>query len=327
MGSTIDDALAGGEGTGDVRALDRTAGSLEEWQRLISDAMLPLQMVPTGGSSEFTGRIRSRTFNGIGLMVVEAMPHSLFRIEQEEVRGEHYFNVNLQLYGETAVEQSGRRAELSSGDLVVFETSAGYTREFATAYGSFVLMLPQLRLGLPIEAIGAITAMPIDGSRGLGAVLSTFLRGIAQNFESFDERVGARIAQAIVDLVTATLVHLLRVDLSPGEVRLAQLRSSIRSYIDLHYADPACTPQSIAAAYFVSLRHLHSVFREERTTVAELLRRRRTDAARRALEDPTKDWMTVAAIATQSGFENSASFSRTFRAEVGMSPGECRRRR
>jgi len=313
-------------GNGSSNLVHRRAHSLEEWQTVISEAMLPLQMIPTAGSIPFTGTLRSRTFNGIGMMVVEAVPHELVRRERVEVRGEHFFNVNLQLYGETVIEQSGRRAELSAGDLVVFETSANYTREFATDYGSFVLMLPQSRMGLPAEAIGAITAIPIKPDAGMGGVLSAFLLGLAQNFDTLDDRAGARIAQATIDIVTATLVHLLHVDLYPGDVRLAALRANIRSYIDLHYADPACTPQAIAKANFVSLRHLHSVFQEEKTTVAEILRRRRLEAARRALDDPTRDWQTISAIAAQCGFENMASFSRMYRAEFGMSPGEYRRR-
>jgi AraC-like DNA-binding protein len=307
--------------------VEQTASTLAGWQAVVSSTMLPLHMVPVAGDRAFRARLRSRYFGPVGLMLIEGGPHSLVRIEGAEIRGEHYVNLSLQLSGRAELEQHGRHAALAPGDFVLFQTSDRYRRDFATDYRTVVLMLPQTQLGLPARSVRALTARRISARDGLGGVLSQFLTGIAGTFDDLSERAEARIAQSITDLVTATLVQTLDIDVSAHTLRSSRLTASIRAYIDVHHADPSCTPQSIADAHFVSLRHLHTVFRHEDTTLARVLRERRIQSVLRALKDPLRDWMSIASIANASGFGHASSFARTFRRAIGQNPQDYRARR
>ena len=60
----------------------------------------------------------------------------------------------------------------------------------------------------------------------------------------------------------------------------------VRRYIEANLADPLLSPASIAAAHFISTRHLHNVFHEAGTTVAQWIRTRRLEGCRRELRDP-----------------------------------------
>jgi AraC-like DNA-binding protein len=105
----------------------------------------------------------------------------------------------------------------------------------------------------------------------------------------------------------------------------ALLAVSVREYIEANLSDPGLSPASIAAAHFISTRHLHNLFHESGTTVAGFIRSQRLDGARRDLRDPLHAGLPVGAVAARWGFLDAAHFSRTFRDAFGVPPSDWRR--
>jgi len=304
--------------------VDVTTDSLEEWQRLIASHLLTLHMIPDGAPG-FDGRIRSRRFGDITLAVLDAGPHLLRRSGGRAAQGEvPYLNISLQRHGTSTISQHGRHAELHPGDFVLYDTSAPYTRDFPGRYGSFVLMLPRARVGLPLEAIRAITARKVTADSGLGAAVGRFLADIGERLDAVHDDAGVRVSQAIIDLVAATIIDALGVEMTEKEFRRRRLRFLVHEYIDQHFADPLCTSSTIADAFHISRRHLHAVFADEPATVAELLRERRLEEARIALQDPGRRWCSIAAIAHAHGFASAAAFTRAFQSAFGVTPKAVR---
>lgn len=310
--------------TGDGTAVDAETDRLDEWQRLIAARLLTLHMIPDGSPS-FHGRVRSRRFGDISLAVLHATSHRLERTSGRLAAGESaYLNISLQLDGTSTIGQYGRFAALDPGDFVLYDTSATYVREFPKEYGSFVLMLPRSRIGLPLDAIRSICAVKVSGAAGLGAVVSRFLREASDHLDAIHADAGTRLAQAIIDLVAATIIDALGVAIGEDDFRDRRLRVAVHEYIDQHFDDVGCRAETIAAAFHVSRRHLYDVFATESTTVAELLRTRRLESARAVLEDPAQRWRTVADIARDSGFASVAAFTNAFRARYGATPKTVR---
>ena len=109
-----------------------------------------------------------------------------------------------------------------------------------------------------------------------------------------------------------------------GPLLRRYLRTLVRGHIDEHLGDPALDPESIAAAHFISRRHLDRLFADGERTVAETIRDRRLERCRRDLEDPARAGDSVLDIAMRWGFVSPAHFSRAFRATYGMTPRELR---
>ncbi|HYP73799.1 MAG TPA: helix-turn-helix domain-containing protein, partial [Microbacterium sp.] len=86
----------------------------------------------------------------------------------------------------------------------------------------------------------------------------------------------------------------------------------------------ALSPGSIAAAHYISTRHLHGLFQEQGTTVSTWIRMRRLEQCRRDLADPLHAGSPVAAISARWGFVDAAHFSRSFKQAYGVSPSEYR---
>ncbi|MBA3744875.1 helix-turn-helix transcriptional regulator, partial [Sporichthya sp.] len=95
------------------------------------------------------------------------------------------------------------------------------------------------------------------------------------------------------------------------------LRTRIENYLRAHLADPTLCPDDIAAAHFISTRHLHRLFAGGGRTVAQWLREERLERAR---HDLTTGRGGVAEIGRRWGFSDPAVFSRSFKAAYGISP-------
>lgn len=100
--------------------------------------------------------------------------------------------------------------------------------------------------------------------------------------------------------------------------------AALLAYIDERLGDPELDPAGIAAANFISLRHLHGLFQEHGETVASWIRSRRLERCRRDLADPLLRHRTTTEIAFRWGFTDPSHFSRPFRTTFAMSPSECR---
>lgn len=95
-------------------------------------------------------------------------------------------------------------------------------------------------------------------------------------------------------------------------------------WIDAHLGEPGLDPDAIAVAHHMSVRCLHQLFHDNGMSVADWVRERRLDNCRRDLEDPELAERGVTAIARRWGFDDSASFSKAFRARYGEPPGRYR---
>jgi AraC-like DNA-binding protein len=237
---------------------------------------------------------------------------------------ERYFKLNLQLEGTGLLIQDNREALLQPGDLAIYDTNRPYTLAFEEQARMMVVMFPCDALTLPTDYVGQLSAVRMAGGTGLSGIVGQFIRQLAENLDVLGGPSGSRLATNALDLVS-TMLHA-EMDIAPDRMKpQALLAVSVREYIEANLSDPLLCPSSIAAAHFISTRHLHNVFHESGTTVASWIRSQRLDGSRRDLQDPLHAGKSVNAVASRWGFLDAAHFSRTFRDAFGMSPTDWRR--
>lgn len=306
----------------DVRT--STAASFEHWRHLVAESFVPLAASSTDAEN-FRGRMRARRLDRVAVVEVSSTSHEVHRtpalIAQSNQR---YFKLNLQLHGTGLLIQDNREALLRPGDLSIYDTSRPYTLAFEGDARLMVVMFPWDALSLPADCIAQLSAVRMASDGGLAAIVGPFIAHLAENLDALSGPSGSRLATNALDLVS-TMLHS-ELDMSPDRMKpQALLAASVREYIDAHLADPLLSPASIAAAHFISTRHLHSVFHESGTTVASWIRTQRLEGARRELRDPLLAGMPVGAVAGRWGFLDAAHFSRSFRDAFGESPSDWRR--
>ena len=304
-----------------------TAQNFSQFRTAVSESFVPLQ-VTSDRPQPFFGRIRSATADEVHVTEVSASRHTVERTPELIARGDRkYFKLSLMLAGNGLLVQDNREAVLQPGDLAIYDTNRPYSLVFDDDFRNLVIMFPQHMVDLPVDAIAQLTAVRMSGrEEGLTGMIVPFLAQMANNLDHVSGTAGVRLTRSAVDLVTTVLAHQLDLDRGTGNGHRA-LAQRIRQYIDTNLASVDLGPTQIAAAHFISTRHLHSVFHEQGTTVSSWIRERRLERCRRDLLDVLLADRPVAAIAARWGFVDAAHFSRVFRAAYGISPSELRSRK
>jgi AraC-like DNA-binding protein len=235
------------------------------------------------------------------------------------------YKVDVLLRGRGVIEQDGRQALLSAGDLAFVDLARPARWVMASSVTCLGIVFPRAMLPLRPEQVASLTAVRIGGEEGSGALASSFARQLGGHLDGPGAH-RARLGTALLDVLAVALGSRLdTVEGPPPQTRQRALMLRIRAFIEDNLGDPDLTPGTIAAAHYVSLRYLHKLFELESATVAEWIRRRRLECCRRDLLDPALQAMPVNAIAARWGLLNAAHFSRAFRAAYGAAPQEYRR--
>lgn len=299
------------------------ARDISEFRTAVSESFVPLQ-VTAAHPDGFRGMIRGAGVDGVHVTDVRAAAHVVERTPALIARGDQpFFKVSLMLTGRGILIQDGREAVLEPGELAVYDTSRPYSLVFDDEFRTMVVMFPRHLITLPPDLVGELTAVRISGTEGLGAVVAPYLRQLAVNLDQLAGAAGSRLAASAVDLVTTVFTRELGLDEAAADPRRA-LVQRIRAHIDRNLASTDLSPASIAAAHFISTRHLHGLFQDQGMTVSTWIRTRRLERCRRDLIDPAYAGRPVAAIAARWGFVDAAHFSRAFKAAFAVSPGEYR---
>lgn len=301
------------------------AGNFAEWRNLVNESFVPLD-VHTDRADGFRGRIRSQVLDELSIAEVTANGHRVVRTPSLISAADRlYFKLNLQLSGHGLLVQDNREATLRPGDLAVYDTHRPYTLGFGEEFRTLVLMFPHDALDLPAEEVSRLTAVRLAGDAGLGRMISPFMVQLADNLDALSGTSGLRLAHNVVDLIATMFESELDARREPAAGSHGELLGRIRHFIEDHLGDPDLSPADIAAAHFVSTRHLHNVFAASGATVASWIRTRRLEHCRRDLRDPILADRSVGTIAARWGFVDAAHFSRIFRSAFGEPPSAYRR--
>ncbi|WP_083364923.1 AraC-like ligand-binding domain-containing protein [Microterricola viridarii] len=301
------------------------ARDFSDFRTAVSESFVPLH-VTSARPEPFRGSIRSTDVDDIHVSEVSASQHTVERTPELIARGDrHYFKLSLQLAGNGLLIQDNREAVLQPGDVAVYDTNRPYSLVFDDDFRTMVVMFPKHLIDLPVDVVGQLTAVRMPGSEGVGRMIVPFLSQLVGNLDQLGGATGTRLVHSALDLVTTMFSS--QLDLERSAVHPHQaLMQRVRAYIDANLASTDLGPGQIAAAHYISTRHLHGLFQEEGTTVSTWIRTRRLERCRRELVDPVHTHRPVAAIAARWGFVDAAHFSRVFKAAYGVAPSELRAR-
>ena len=295
--------------------------NFQQWSQLVSKWFVPLEVTSEHGES-FHGRVRTRSIGDVIFTEITASEHQVERtpalISQDD---KAYFKVSLQLAGTGMLMQDKRQAVLTPGDIAVYDTNKPYTLVFDGDFRSLVVMFPHSLLDLPADAISQLTAKRIPGDDGMAKLVGPFLAHLADNMDTLSGHSATRLMHNTVDLVATVLHSQIELEVMDRiHSHRAQLLTDVYAYIDDHLKDPNLNPGEIAAATYISTRHLHGIFKEQGVTVSAWIRARRLELCRRDFLDPLLAHQSVSAIAAKRGFVDASHFSRLFRATYGQAP-------
>lgn len=295
---------------------------LDGFRAAVSDAVVSLN-VQANTPSAFQGALRGRAAGDVHVLGIAADAHSVHRTESLiREASQHYFKFTLVERGAGMIVQGGRETALTSGDMTFYDTDRPYSLICADGTRISVVMFPKELLALPADLTARMTATKLGADSPIGAIVRPYVASLSSGISDMPAHPARRLCRGAIDMI-ATLIE----DGLGGQTTASPHDALLRrvlDYIDEHLVSPDLSPPAIAAAHFISVRHLHALFNDQGTTVSTVIRNRRLERCYDQLIDPRAAERSVTAIALDNGFVDAAHFSRTFRAHYGVPPSAVR---
>lgn len=280
-----------------------------------------VEAVDKPGRRSFRASLSAHHLDGVVLSNVDVTGHEVDyqgTVDPEDSALKIYYVSS----GTAVIRQEGREQTVEAGQLGVHDSMQPYQIWTETGFDSLIMVVPKTRLATLGAGYADLSAARFTAGDGAGRLVLPYLQGLAGGLDEVIRGQGRQIVRSTVDLLTMLFASAVGTAAEGPGGRRARQREDIEGWIRDHLLDSDLSPGRIAAAHFMSTRALHALFAEAETTVGTVVRALRLERARELLIlHPT--W-ALAEVGRWSGFADPSYFSRVFRQEFGMSPGEFR---
>jgi AraC-like DNA-binding protein len=286
------------------------------WREMICATFVRLAAEPTA-AGRFSGRIEHVPVGDLELSAVVAGGQHVRRTRSLIAQGnEEYLLASIQRSGTGRIEQDGRTALLSPGDIAFYDSTRPYTLHFDNPFHQLVVQVPKRELML--RDTRPLTARALRRGTPGGAV-SAFFTSLFDATRASGEQPAVLLPHAIGLLCSAALFAGGAEPVPAAAGALA--RERVLQFLRRNLADPSLDADAVAAACHVSRRTLYRILGAD--GVATRLRRMRIEQAQAMLlREPGRP---VASVGFACGFDSESGFHRAFRTAAGMTPGEYRK--
>ncbi|VXB63293.1 helix-turn-helix domain-containing protein [Aeromicrobium sp. 9AM] len=295
------------------------------FRQAVAKSFVPLD-VHCKNPRSFQGQVSETVVDDIHISQIRASAHRVERTPDLIAHADHKsFKLSLLVAGSGLLVQDGRETVLRAGDLALYDTRRPYTLAFDDVFHSVVFMFRHESIDLPADVLSELTAVRFSRDQGVGSAIIPFLTQMACQPSQLTGPAGPRLVHNALDLVTTMFSAELDLERTRSNSHHS-LMQKIRAHIEANLAEPELGPSTIAAAHFISTRHLHGLFQDQGITVSSWIRSRRLEHCRRDLVDPVQVHRSVSNIASRWGFVDAAHFSKAFKNMYGTSPRDFRAR-
>lgn len=228
----------------------------------------------------------------------------------------------VQLEGHSIWRQDGRDDTAGPGDVILVDAQRPYELAFCDSVRLLTFKIPQRSIEQRIGPTIGLTAIPVRGNDGLGAIASGFLRLLPDRLPL--QNVDARIADHALDLAAMALLAATTKARPAVSSAKAVALACLRSAIDQHLGDPDLDTEAVARSAGISVRYASQLLSEQGTSIHRHILDSRLEQCRRLLADPSQAHRSITEIALSWGFSDASHFGRRFKRAFGAAPRDYR---
>jgi AraC family transcriptional activator of tynA and feaB len=299
----------------DVRA------RLKSWSQILADTHLAFDVRPTRRTpNEFVAAVTRRPIGDLLLLDCAASPFvgrrgdAVMDGAREDVLGFQFVASGVE-----TVREGEREMSLQPGAMVLWDGMQPTEIEIVEPFRKRTLLFPRTRVLAVCPRLGAVSRLPSLSDSPSARLLVRYMNALAIEQPELDAAAGAAAATAALELLRAAVEPNLPASRAASR---SAMRAEIGRYVRTHLQDPQLGPATIARAYAMSVRTLHSLFEDGEMSVAGLVRTERLTRCMEDLQQPSGG--SVTDIAFRWGFCDAAHFSRVFKREFDATPSEIR---
>jgi acetamidase/formamidase/AraC-like DNA-binding protein len=216
--------------------------------------------------------------------------------------------------------------DCADGDIVAGRSESLGHHLFGGDNRSLVIRVPQTlltsRLKTPLPERPRLIAT--DGSAA--RVFSGMLRSLAETIGEITPDQARPLEVAFPEFLLTSLLEDAPPKAMGGAAGMrAALLERIFQTIEIRLSDPNLNYQQVASEHGISPRYLQKLFESIDDSFGHYVKVRRLERCRLDLRSPLHVRKSISDILFEWGFNDSASFSRAFREQYGISPREYRK--
>lgn len=226
---------------------------------------------------------------------------------------------HLQHTGRSLNSQWQREAELHAGDFTLCYGADPYTTELSDRNEMLVVEMSRASLASRIPGLENLLCRPIAGDAPGSRLVHDFLLSLWKQGDqsAADPDWQEGIANVFLDLLAFAVKGG-----NPALVMPKGTKDRVLALVEASLFDPALKTSTIASDLGVSLRTVQNIFAALGTTPSAYIEEQRLcRAADRLASSP---FASVTEIALESGFNDSAYFTRRFRQRFSTTPRQWR---
>jgi AraC-like DNA-binding protein len=305
------------------------AERLTSLREAVNELFLDLHLTPSAGRAgggldafmsirELAG-VRIARFCGSSLTATRTRAHV-------DLADRSWYMLALHTRGIARARQGGRQVTLRPGDLALLDSSHPYTIELANSgpFEHIAYQIPRARLDARSEELERALVVRLPAGSDPGRLASPFLSTLGAPGWQVPSASAAPLVETGLDLLVNALLLAAGVD-APAATREEAVLHRLKLHARSRLGDPGLSPGGVAAAHYLSTRHLHRLFARDGTTFGTWVREERLRRCRRDLADPRLHAAPIAQIAARWGYRSAAHFTRAFSVRYGVGPRDFRR--
>lgn len=264
-----------------------------------------------------------RSSTGIDFIRVTGTPQS-WAVDFREQPGSYWLVMILD--GAAVMRGTEQSLSLSDGDMICGRGESVAHLSFTSDNRSLVVRVPQSVLSMRLKTPLSAASRKIATDSGAARVFSGMLRSLADTIVDITTDQGRPVELAFPEfLVTSLLDNAPARALGGAAGMRAALLERIFQTIEIRLSDPDLNYQQVAAEHGISPRYLQKLFESIDDSFGHYVKVRRLERCRLDLRSPLHVQKSISDILFEWGFNDSASFSRAFREQYGVSPREYRK--
>lgn len=298
---------------------------LDYWLSLIGETFNRLEC-QAFGEEAMSGSIETVRIGAVELTHLRANGQKVRRTASliAESDDDHVL-LQIQREGRCVLQQDGRTAVALPGDLVLYDSVRPYELLFDDlSHDAWILRLTRGQLEAHVGGLQDLTATTLGSGNTAVRTLVAMLGTLHDHVHELHPASVHSMSEAVTSTVAASLRSLPKANVKKASNLASYHLTRVKAFVQKNLRDPDMSIASIAAAMQMSPDSLCRLFRSEPVSLSRWLWQQRLEACRRDLCDVRLARRGVSDIAFSWGFSDAAHFSRSFRAQFGISPRELR---
>ena len=273
----------------------------------------------------FEAELRTGTMGPLGLARVSYNAAEVERTRSHIDRTrQRLFSFVLHLRGRGVFTHYGHNTVLDEGDFTLSDNAEPHHLRLQGPADVIILRSPPDVLKAYLPSPERLCGLRLPAHEGFTSTAAAMMRSLVDQLDrGFSPRFSQMIVRNVLEVMATSYAMVF--DKGVGDCSVAGARRvQARCFIEAHLTEPDLTATAVARALEISPRYLRMLFAADRETASAYMLRRRLEECARHLASSLRRGQTITEIAFAGGFNNATHFSRAFRQQYGMTPGQYR---